>query len=249
MAQGRAEAGPMTIGTAGWSIPKRAAEGFPDEGSHLERYARQFGGVEINSSFYRPHRPATYARWAGCVPEHFRFAMKVPQTITHERRLVEADDALGRFLDEVQGLGSKLGPLLIQLPPKLAFERAVAGAFLSSLRAQFDGAVVLEPRHASWFEAEPEALLRHHRIARVAADPVRAPGADAPGGSPELAYFRLHGSPRVYWSAYPAPFLAGLASRIRALAAAGTPVWCIFDNTGSGAAIADALATQRLIGS
>ena len=249
MAEGRAEAGPITIGTAGWSIPRRAAEGFPDEGSHLERYARQFGGVEINSSFYRPHRPATYARWAGCVPEHFRFAMKVPQTITHERRLVEADDLLERFIEEVRGLGPKLGPLLIQLPPKLSFEPAVAGAFLSSFRARFDGLAALEPRHPSWFEPGPDALLREHRIARVAADPVRAPGADEPGGSPGLAYFRLHGSPRVYWSAYPAPFLAALASRIRALAAGGTPVWCIFDNTGSGAAIPDALATQRLIGS
>src|SRR3954447_9737429 len=199
----RAPAGPITIGTAGWSIPTKAAGDFLGEGSHLERYARRFDGVEINSSFYRPHRPATYERWAACVPTHFRFAIKVPQAITHERRLVDAQDPLGRFLEEVEALGAKLGPLLVQLPPKLSFEPAVAGAFLSSLRARFDGPAGLEPRHPSWFEAEPDALLREHRIARVAADPARAPGADEPGGWPDLAYFRLHGSPRVYWSAYP----------------------------------------------
>src|SRR5919106_6889056 len=98
---------PGRIGTAGWSIPKEHAAPFPATGSHLERYASVFNAVEINSSFYRPHRPATYERWAASVPEGFRFAVKIPKAITHERRLNEAGDHLDRFLSEAQGLGSK----------------------------------------------------------------------------------------------------------------------------------------------
>ena len=81
---------PIRIGTAGWSIPKEHAGAFPVEGSHLERYGAVLDAVEINSSFYRPHRRATYERWAGAVPEHFRFAVKVPRAITHHLHVLGA---------------------------------------------------------------------------------------------------------------------------------------------------------------
>lgn len=77
----------LVIGTAGWSIPARHAQAVPAEGSQLQRYATALGGVEINSSFYRPHRPETYARWAASTPASFRFAVKCPRAITHEARL------------------------------------------------------------------------------------------------------------------------------------------------------------------
>src|SRR5262245_60578113 len=114
-----APAHPVYVGVAGWSIPKPHAAAFPKTGSHLERYARRFNAVEINSSFYRPHRPATYARWAASVPPDFQFAVKVPREITHRRRLVDVADLLDQFLDECSELGEKLGPLLVQLPPGL----------------------------------------------------------------------------------------------------------------------------------
>ena len=82
---------PVFVGCAGWSIPRQHASYFPSEGSHLERYARFLPAVEINSSFYRPHKPATYARWAASVPDGFRFLFKLPRAITHERRLRGAD--------------------------------------------------------------------------------------------------------------------------------------------------------------
>src|SRR4051794_10397874 len=113
----------VRIGTAGWSIPKAYAAPFPPSGSHLERYGAVFNAVEINSSFYRPHRIATYERWAATVPEDFRFAIKVPKSVTHERRLKDTGDLLDQFVSEVTGLGPKLGPLLVQLPPSLAFEQ------------------------------------------------------------------------------------------------------------------------------
>ena len=103
---------PIRIGTAGWSIPKEHAAAFPVAGSHLERYGAVFNAVEINSSIYRPHRTATYERWAASVPEDFRFAIKVPKAITHERRLKDVGDLLYRFLSEAGGLGPKLGQLV-----------------------------------------------------------------------------------------------------------------------------------------
>ena len=127
------------IGTAGWSIPKQHAAAFPASGSHLERYAQRFNAVEINSSFYRPHRRATYERWAATVPEDFAFAVKAPRAITHDARLTDAEPALDRFLGEATGLGGKLGPLLFQLPPSFAFDPRTARAFLKMLRARHDG--------------------------------------------------------------------------------------------------------------
>jgi uncharacterized protein YecE (DUF72 family) len=235
----------VRIGTAAWNIPKEHSSAFPAAGSHLERYSAIFNAVEINSSFYRPHRTATYERWAASVPEDFRFAVKVPKAITHERRLRDVGDLLDRFLSEVGGLGPKLGPLLVQLPPSLGFQAGVADCFLSEFRSRIDGGIVCEPRHGSWLTPEVEALLAELRIARVAADPAPVSGADAPGGWRALAYYRLHGSPRIYYSAYNPEYLAANAERLIRHAAA--EVWCIFDNTAAFAATSDALATKAMV--
>jgi uncharacterized protein YecE (DUF72 family) len=213
----------------------------------LERYGAILNAVEINTSFYRPHRTATYERWATSVPEDFRFAVKVPKAITHERRLKDVSDLLDQFLSEAQGLGPKLGPLLVQLPPSLSFQPGVADRFLSDMRSRIEGSIVCEPRHTSWFTPEVEALLDELRIARVAADPAPVPGAGEPGGWRGLAYYRLHGSPKIYYSAYSAEYLAAIAEVLARDSAAGIESWCIFDNTAAFAATGDALATRRLV--
>jgi len=135
------------VGCAGWSIPKEHADRFPEKGSHLARYARRFPAVEINSSFYRPHRPSTYARRAAETPDDFMFAVKVPKEITLLHRLVDVADPFDRFLDETASLGPKRGPLLVQLPPSLVFKADVAAGFFGGLRAKFAGDVACEPRH------------------------------------------------------------------------------------------------------
>src|SRR4051812_19366934 len=231
---------PLRIGTAGWSVPARYRDGFPADGSLLSRYAARLACVEINSCFHRPHRHATYARWAAETPAHFRFAAKLPKEISHARHLAGCAEPLDRFLAESAGLGDKLAVLLLQLPPSFAFERDRAGAFFAELRARTALPVVCEPRHPSWFADEPDALMREGRIARVAADPARVPAAALPGGWAGLAYWRLHGSPRVYYSDYAAGFLATLAQRLGA-ARAQAETWCIFDNTVSYAALGNAL--------
>jgi uncharacterized protein YecE (DUF72 family) len=237
----------MRIGTAGWSIPKEHAVSFPPMGSHLERYGATLNAVEINSSFYRPHRRATYERWSAAVPEDFRFAVKIPKAVTHERRLKDPGDLMDRFLSEVEGLGSKLGPLLVQLPPSLEFQDDVSDRFLHELRGRVDGGIVCEPRHASWFTHDVDRLLDKLQIACVAADPARVPGAGEPAGWRGLSYYRLHGSPRIYYSPYGSEALTDVANRLVRDAAAGAEAWCIFDNTAAFAATGDALTTRSLI--
>jgi uncharacterized protein YecE (DUF72 family) len=214
---------------------------FPSEGTHLARYAARFRGVEINSSFYRPHRPATYQRWAASVPPGFRFAVKVPRAITHEHALAGVDALLDAFLAEAGALGDRLGPLLVQLPPSRVFDRTVATRFFDALRDRHAGAVVLEPRHASWFTPAVDVLLAARRIGGVAADPARVPRAAEPSGDPGLVYYRLHGSPVMYRSSYDAAYLQRLAESIERHRECGADVWCIFDNTANGAATANAL--------
>jgi uncharacterized protein YecE (DUF72 family) len=207
-----------------------------------------FNAVEINSSFYRPHRAATYARWAESVPEDFRFSVKMPKAMTHEMRLSGCAAALDEFLAPVRALGGKLGCLLLQLPPKLELDDAICECFLRELRERHAGAVAIEPRNASWFGERAAGLLAAHRVARVAADPPRAEGDGVPGGSRTIAYHRLHGSPRMYFSAYEPRVLDALALALAAEAAAGSEAWCIFDNTGGRAAIPDALYLQGKLG-
>jgi uncharacterized protein YecE (DUF72 family) len=238
----------LRIGCAGWSLPRAEHEHFPAAGSHLERYASRFDAVEINSSFHRPHRPATYARWSASVPPSFRFAVKVPRTITHGLRLQATGDLLESFLKEVGGLGDKLGCLLVQLPPSLDCEPAVVDGFFAGLRSRSPVPLACEPRHPSWFTPGADDLLRELGVARVAADPARVPEAAEPGGWRGLSYHRLHGSPRIYSSSYPEEYLDALAARLRADAAAGRSVWCIFDNTTLGAATRNALDLRHRLG-
>jgi uncharacterized protein YecE (DUF72 family) len=230
----------IRVGCAGWAIPAAHAARFPADGTHLARYAARLPAVEINSSFYRPHRPATYAKWAAAVPADFRFAVKVPRAATHERRLADAGDVLDRFLGEATQLGDRLGPLLVQLPPSLAFDAAVAEAFFADLRGRFAGGVVVEPRHWSWFTPAATRLITAHRVARVAADPAVVPAAAEPGGWDGLVYYRLHGSPKLYYSTYDAAYLDALAAALAA-AARRAETWCVFDNTAEGWAAANAL--------
>jgi uncharacterized protein YecE (DUF72 family) len=235
------------IGTAGWTVPAAVAEHFPKEGAGLERYSARFSCAEINSSFHRSHRQSTWERWASSVPEDFRFSAKLSKRITHKLKLRESEALLAGAIEEMRWLGSKLHVVLVQLPPSLAFDEALADSFFAALRGLWSGQIACEPRHPSWFEGDAEPLLLRHEIARVAADPARVPGAALPGGWPGLVYYRLHGSPVAYRSSYDDGRLEDYAARLRSQVEAGRDVWCIFDNTASSAAGGDALKLAGLL--
>jgi uncharacterized protein YecE (DUF72 family) len=239
--------GEVRIGCAGWTIPRQYAMSFPPSGSHLARYAQRLAAVEIDSSFRRSHQRATYERWSAAVPDCFAFSVKAPKEITHSLRLAGVDAALDAFLEQATGLGGKLGPLLFQLPPSLGFNRQSVGSFFAALRARFDGAVVCEPRHPDWFAEPAESLLVEYRISRVAADPPVTGTAGIPSGWSGLAYFRLHGSPRVYYADYSPAQIKRFAQQVTDLRRDHL-VWCIFDNTAAGAATGNAIALQELVG-
>jgi uncharacterized protein YecE (DUF72 family) len=236
------------VGIAGWSIPGAQAELFPGSGTHLERLSQQLNAAEINTTFYRPHQPKTYSRWAEATPPDFRFSVKARRTMTHEKRLTDPG-LIADFLIEVQHLGDKLGTLLFQFPPSLGLNLKTATIFFETLRSQWGGAVVCEPRHHSWFTPEPEAIFIEYQISRAAADPSVVPAASQPGGWPGLVYYRLHGSPEMYHSPYTPEFLASQAAILKGYAQSGVEAWCIFDNTAAFFAQLNALELTRLLGS
>ncbi len=135
----------------------------------------------------------------------------------------------------------------MQLPPSLSFDRFVVVAFLDAVRTVYGGPIVCEPRHATWFAPRVTSLLEQYGISRVAADPPPVPEARVPAGWNGIAYFRLHGSPRTYWSRYDEHAITAQAATIASISAAGQ-VWSVFDNTASGAAIENACdLRERLI--
>ena len=152
--------GPVRIGCAGWGITDAVAEHFPGDGTHLARYSQVLTCVEINSSFYRPHRAETYARWRDSVPSTFRFSVKIPKAITHDARLVNCETLLDTFFESATQLGSTLGCWLVQLPPSLAFDPDVAKSFFTSMRERTDIPIALEARHESWFAKGAATLLK-----------------------------------------------------------------------------------------
>jgi uncharacterized protein YecE (DUF72 family) len=228
------------VAVAGWSIRTEQKGLFAAEGTHLQRYASRFAAVEINSSFYRSHRRETYERWAGSVPEGFRFAVKAPKVLTHEHCLEDTGAALKQFLGEIAGLGRKLGCVLVQLPPSLAYDPRTVESFFTALRGRYRGPAACEPRHPTWFSGAADRRLEAHGIARVAADPSCGDGGDEPSASQRIAYFRLHGSPVMYHSSYDAGYLDRIAAQLRQLSR-NRPAWCVFDNTARGAATINAI--------
>ena len=245
------------IGCAGWSISKEYASHFLGKGalSQLERYASRFNCVEINSSFYRPHQPKTYARWSASVPSDFRFSSKVPREITHDLHLIGCKSELEKYLSEVTELGENLGPLLVQLPPSLSFSERIVGEFFTLFRRLHDGPIICEPRHLSWFKTEVFELLQTMRIGVAAVDPPirrRSEISEEHELPKRLAdvscvYYRLHGYPDMYRSRYEDEYLQRMVATLQA-DSAGSEVWCIFDNTMYGFATLNAIELQAMIG-
>jgi uncharacterized protein YecE (DUF72 family) len=234
------------VATAGWAVPREHASLVTREGTGLQRYSSVLGATEINSTFYRRHQPKTFERWRDSVGTFFRFAVKLPRSITHEAALASPREALAQFFDDVSALGDKLGPILVQLPASADFDRRRAGLFFRALRARYSGLVACEPRHAGWYTPAASGLFVDYDVARVVADPARPLDARQPGGSDSLRYTRWHGSPRTYWSPYSDADLLTLAdSTLRA--PVHSAVWCVFDNTASGSALNDAHRFQVML--
>lgn len=246
MTRGRMREGNrLRVGCASWQVPKSLRRDFGGAGTHLQRYAHRLGAVEVNSSFYKEHWRRSWAKWHDETPDGFRFAVKAPRWLTHEGGLW-ALDGLDDFVEQIGGLGEKLGPMLLQLPPKLAFEPEAMRGFFEALRERHAGPVVCEPRHASWLTEEADAFLEEFFVARAEVDPSRHPADDEPGGWHGLRYVRLHGSPKRFYSEYDADSLRELGGQLRSFARE-TETWCIFNNTARDGGTKNALELQEFV--
>lgn len=236
------------IGTASWTIPKEAMPLFPAEGTHLERYAQTLSGVEINSSFYREHKAATYKKWAASVPKDFKFSVKLSKVFTHTQKLGLEEGQLKPVLANIAELGEKWETLLIQLPPSLAYEPWVAERFFREVREEFRGIIAFEPRHKTWATPNAVQLMKEHSVVKVFADPEPCPLPEDTFGKIEKGpvYFRLHGTPEIYKSNYEAERLQKFLAEIVKRKAPESSAWCIFDNTTFGYATMNALELTAL---
>ena len=227
-------------------MPADSNSVFAQTGSALEKYAAVFNAVEINSCFYRSHKKSTYQKWASQVAKDFKFSVKLPRTITHQQKLRHIEGLVKTFSEEVSGLGSKLGCVLVQLPASLKFSEQIVELAFGSLHDAFVCPIVCEPRHPTWFCNEVNEVFTEAGVARVAADPALCVSASVPGGAEQTCYFRLHGSPRTYYSDYSRDYIQRYA-RLIIGQKQSSEVWCIFDNTASGRATSNASTMQKLL--
>jgi uncharacterized protein YecE (DUF72 family) len=160
--------GRLFVGTSGYAYKEWKGSFYPEklpDKEMLAFYAKQFSTVEINYSFYRMPTESALLKWAGEVPEAFRFALKANQRITHIQRLRDCESTLKRFLEVASVLieGDHLGPILVQLPPNFKFDAPLLEDFLALRPPAFSFA--FEVRHASWYTEETYEVLRRHQTA------------------------------------------------------------------------------------
>jgi uncharacterized protein YecE (DUF72 family) len=234
------------VGTAHWQLPKQYSGGFSSEGSQLERYASRLNSVEINSSFYKEHQLKTYERWRDAVPADFRFSVKISHVFTHDLELRVDFDLLKESIEKILTLKSKLGVLLVQLPPSLDFQAHDVADFFNKLRRLYQGPVAVEPRHYTWLRPEALELMHELELSKVFADPAPCPLELKDSPLVGVTYFRLHGSPQIYKSDYPKTLLQELARDFKELPHQN--IWCIFDNTTYGYATKNALDLSASLG-
>ncbi len=170
----------IRVGTSGYSYKEWKGTFYPDDlpaAKMLPYYSERFDSVEINNTFYRMPDAKMVAKWGEQVPDGFTFVLKAPQRITHQKRLVGAGDDLRLLFEAGEVLGSKLGPVLFQLPPFSRKDALKLREFVAILPP--DRRVAFEFRHDSWFDEEIYAILRGRDIALCAADTDEVTDPDA----------------------------------------------------------------------
>jgi len=265
----------VRVGVSGWRYPSWRGDFYPPgllQRRELEYVASRMNSAEINGSFYSLQRPSTYQRFVDDTPDDFLFAVKGGRFITHMRRLADVDTALANFLASgVLALGTKLGPMLWQLPPSLEYDERLVAGFLERLprttkqvaglarlhddkvkpgRALVDAPVDLpirhcmEVRHQSFCDEDAIGLLERYDVALVV--------ADSPGKWPYLErrtsdfmYARLHGHTELYASGYSGSSLDAWAEKVRGWMGEGLDVFVYFDNDSRGRAPHDAVSLLR----
>jgi uncharacterized protein YecE (DUF72 family) len=264
------------VGISGWRYPPWRKDFYPKglaQRNELRYAAERLTSIEINGSFYSLQLPSSYYRWRQETPDDFAFSVKGSRFITHMTRLRRAETTLPNyFASGLLALGKKLGPILWQLPPTMAFDAELIATFLDQLPRSTGEAAYLARRHGerqagrSWTGTLVDRELRHAVEVRhdsfgrpEAIDLLRSRAvalvvADTAGKWPQLfdvtadfVYVRLHGAEELYTSGYDESSLRRWADRIQAWTARGLDVFCYFDNDVKVRAPYDAMSLIKLL--
>ncbi|MCC5857636.1 MAG: DUF72 domain-containing protein [Ectothiorhodospiraceae bacterium] len=235
------------IGTSGWFyrhwMDAFYPQGLPAE-RMLEYYGKRFGATEINSSFYRLPEPDTLEHWRTAVPTDFVFAAKASRYITHMKKLREPRNTVPPLLKRMEILGSRLGPILFQLPPRWSANPKRLQAFLSQLSKDFRYA--MELRDPSWWCADVLDTLTRHSVAFCIHD---LDGTVSPlEVTADFVYVRLHGPGDAYRGRYTHKALARWRDACHGWLDSGKAVYCFFDNDECGNAAINADELQNMLG-
>lgn len=231
------------VGTSGWSYKHWSGVFYPEDISsdqYLEYYTTKFDCVEINSSFYHLPKGTTVAGWVRRTPHSFMFCPKISRYITHSLKFENIEDPLKRFLNVFQELKKQMGPVLIQLPPGLTFNKSKVKTALGVLGEQCaDCRFAIEVRHPSWITGVFFDLLSQYSMAYVIADSGnRYPDHEAV--TADFVYLRFHGHEQLYASDYCESDLHAYAEKITEWLEDHKEVWVFFNNDFYGYAVKNA---------
>ncbi len=240
----------LYIGTSGWSYRHWSGIFYPENvkpAQYLEYYLTTFNCVELNSSFYNLPREATVKGWMKRTPESFRFCPKLSRFITHQKRLADSQEALRKYFDLFQDMKSRMGPVLVQLPPGLVYDRSLIIDFLDFLSEQYrEYQFAIEIRHKSWIQDEFFQLLSQYGISFVMADSGnRFPYHEVV--TADFIYLRFHGPEKLYASNYNESDLIKYAEKIINWLNEELEIWTFFNNDFGGFAVKNAIRLQEMI--
>jgi uncharacterized protein YecE (DUF72 family) len=240
----------LHIGTSGWSYKHWAEIFYPKDirpDKYLEYYITRFDCVELNSSFYNLPRETTVTGWMNRTPDTFKFCPKLSRLITHQMQLVNIEGALQRFFVVFEGMKNRLGPVLIQLPPGLSYDKPLICNFFDLLREQHGQyRFAVEVRNKSWINENFLELLSQNRIAFVIADSGdRYPYYEAV--TADFVYLRFHGREQLYASDYNETVLLQYGVKIRNWLMTGREAWVFFNNDYYGFAVKNAERLREII--
>lgn len=230
--------GQVRIGASGFSYEHWDGIFYPPnlpKARRLEHYSSEFDTVELNNTFYRLPNEATFDSWNRRAPNGFLFALKLSRYITHVKLLSDVEESVEVFLRRAERLGQHLGPILIQLPPRLHFDIPRLESFLQLCTRDLRWAV--EFRHPSWLSQEAFEMLRHHRVALCIHDLLEQHPWEI---TAPFVYVRYHGPSGHYSGDYPPQHLRTDATHLAQLSARGLDVYAYFNNDAQGHAVKNA---------